>query len=296
MKAKTRLDKQTERDVQKVFNSINIVASGGTNDKNEEIDEDDDVHNGADQIGVSLQHHAREADSALQRKENASKNPNKTTTTPSTAAPSLELDVKPVDRDNGNSISGDHHKAGHKNGVVYVGRIPHGFYENEMRQYFSQFGTISRIRLSRNRKTGHSKHFAFIEFERSDVAKIAAEAMDNYLMFGHILKCKLVPPQRLHPDTFRGADRKFRTVPRNKIEKRILEKPRTDKQWAIKNEREQAKRRRKLRQLEEMGYQIKLPELRRPDEVLQRKHAGKQNEQQTETEELQQQREQQGAR
>ncbi len=38
-------------------------------------------------------------------------------------------------------------------GVVYVGRIPHGFYENEMRQYFSQFGTISKLRLSRNRKT-----------------------------------------------------------------------------------------------------------------------------------------------
>ena len=43
-------------------------------------------------------------------------------------------------------------------GVVYVGRIPHGFYEHEMRTYFSQFGDINRLRLSRSRKTGHSKH------------------------------------------------------------------------------------------------------------------------------------------
>ncbi|KAF5015773.1 hypothetical protein F66182_12771, partial [Fusarium sp. NRRL 66182] len=74
-------------------------------------------------------------------------------------------------------------------GTVYVGRIPHGFYEHQMRAYFSQFGEISRLRLSRNRVTGRSKHYAFIEFASSVVAKIVAETMNNYLMYGHILKC-----------------------------------------------------------------------------------------------------------
>jgi nucleolar protein 15 len=37
-------------------------------------------------------------------------------------------------------------------GVVYLGRIPHGFYEDQMRAYFSQFGDISRLRLSRNKR------------------------------------------------------------------------------------------------------------------------------------------------
>lgn len=36
--------------------------------------------------------------------------------------------------------------------IVYVGHIPHGFYEDQMKAYFSQFGTISNIRLSRNKK------------------------------------------------------------------------------------------------------------------------------------------------
>lgn len=31
-------------------------------------------------------------------------------------------------------------------GVVYIGRVPHGFYEHEMRSYFSQFGDITRLR------------------------------------------------------------------------------------------------------------------------------------------------------
>ena len=37
-------------------------------------------------------------------------------------------------------------------GVVYLGHIPYGFFEKELRGYFSQFGTITRLKLSRNKK------------------------------------------------------------------------------------------------------------------------------------------------
>ena len=37
-------------------------------------------------------------------------------------------------------------------GVVYLGRIAHGFYEEEMKGYFSQFGEVTRVRLSRSKK------------------------------------------------------------------------------------------------------------------------------------------------
>ena len=39
-----------------------------------------------------------------------------------------------------------------KRGVIYVGHIPHGFFEQEMRGFFSQFGTVTRLRLARSRK------------------------------------------------------------------------------------------------------------------------------------------------
>jgi len=39
-----------------------------------------------------------------------------------------------------------------KTGVVYLGRIPHGFYEDQIRGFLSQFGDITRLRLSRNKK------------------------------------------------------------------------------------------------------------------------------------------------
>lgn len=37
-------------------------------------------------------------------------------------------------------------------GIVYVGHIPHGFYEKEMKAFFSQFGTVKGVRVSRNKK------------------------------------------------------------------------------------------------------------------------------------------------
>lgn len=63
-------------------------------------------------------------------------------------------------------------------GVIYIGRLPHGFYEYEMKSYFSQFGPIRNLRVSRNKKTGKAKHYAFVEFEEASTAEIVAKTMD----------------------------------------------------------------------------------------------------------------------
>jgi nucleolar protein 15 len=45
--------------------------------------------------------------------------------------------------------------------------------------------------LSRNKKTGKAKHYAFLEFQYAEVAKVAAEAMDGYFMFRQKLDVKV---------------------------------------------------------------------------------------------------------
>lgn len=150
---------------------------------------------------------------------------------------------------------------------IYYRRIPHGFYEYQMRAYFSQFGEITRLRLSRNRITGRSKHYAFVEFASSAVARIAAETMDNYLMFGHILKCKYIPSEQLHPDIWKGANRRFKKTPWNKIEKKRLDKGKTREQWTDRIEKEQKKRLAKAEKLKAVGYEFELPELMDVDQV-----------------------------
>lgn len=95
-------------------------------------------------------------------------------------------------------------------GVIYIGRLPHGFYEHEMRSYFSQFGPIRNLRVSRNKQTGKPKHFAFVEFEEASTAGIVAKTMDNYLLFGHILKCSVIPKSQVHDELFKGANKRFK--------------------------------------------------------------------------------------
>ena len=150
-------------------------------------------------------------------------------------------------------------------GVVYIGRIPHGFYESQMKEYFSQFGEISRLRLSRNKKTGASKHFAFVEFASDEVAKIVADTMDNYLMFGHILKCKYAPEGSLHEDVWKGANKRYRRIPQHKLLREAGEKPKTMQQMEKKVEKEKKKRLGKQEKMKAIGYEYEVPDVNMPD-------------------------------
>jgi nucleolar protein 15 len=136
-----------------------------------------------------------------------------------------------------------------------------------MRAYFSQFGEITRLRLSRNRLTGRSKHYAFVEFASVTVAKIVAETMDNYLMYSHILKCKYVPAEQLHPEVWKGANRRFKRTPWNRIEKKRLEKGKSREQWTKRIDQEQRKRQAKADKLKTLGYEFDLPQLKSVDDV-----------------------------
>lgn len=94
-------------------------------------------------------------------------------------------------------------------GVVYVSHLPHGFYENEMMEYFKQFGKVTRVRVARSNKTARSKGYAFVEFEIPEVAEIAAQAMNNYIMFNQVLKTEYIPPQEQKYNLFRTGVRKI---------------------------------------------------------------------------------------
>lgn len=41
--------------------------------------------------------------------------------------------------------------------VCYIGHLPHGFFEDQMTGFFSQFGDVERLRVARSKKTGNSK-------------------------------------------------------------------------------------------------------------------------------------------
>lgn len=90
-------------------------------------------------------------------------------------------------------------------GVIYLGHIPNGFFEPQMRKFFGQFGKLTRLRLSRSKKNAQSKGYAHVEFEEEEVAKIVANTMDKYLLFGKQLVCHIVPKEKQHPALWKGC-------------------------------------------------------------------------------------------
>ncbi|TFK40042.1 hypothetical protein BDQ12DRAFT_602105 [Crucibulum laeve] len=138
-------------------------------------------------------------------------------------------------------------------GVLYLGRLPHGFYEDQLKAYFSQFGNVTRLRVSRNKKTGKSKHYGFIEFDSSSVAQIVAETMDNYLLMGHIMRCKVIPKDQVHAELWVGANRKWRAVPKDRVTRVEHNKPRTEDEQKRAAKRLIKRQNLRKRKLEEAG-------------------------------------------
>ncbi|EQC29408.1 hypothetical protein SDRG_12871 [Saprolegnia diclina VS20] len=139
--------------------------------------------------------------------------------------------------------------------VLYIGRIPHGFYEKQMKGFFGQFGGIKRLRVSRNKKSGASKHYAFIEFEDPEVAGVVAHTMDGYRLFDRVLACAVVPTEKLHERMFIGANRKFRPLPYKKMAIRAHNAPKSFEQQEAANARLIAKEEAKRAKLAAIGVE-----------------------------------------
>lgn len=136
-----------------------------------------------------------------------------------------------------------------------------------MRSYFAQFGVITHLRLSRNKVTGRPKHYAFVEFASGAVSDIVAKTMDKYLMFGHILQVRRIPAEQVHANLWKGEGKRFKAMPRNKIEGGLLRRGTTREVWAKRVQNEEKKRNSKAKKLKEMGYEFEMPSLKKVDDV-----------------------------
>ena len=98
-------------------------------------------------------------------------------------------------------------------GIVYVGHLPKGFEEDGLKKFFEQFGKIQKIRVSRSKKTGRCRGYAFLEFKEKKVAEIAVKTMDKYIIFGKQIDCHMIEPELAHRDMFKNGNRPWAFIP-----------------------------------------------------------------------------------
>ena len=96
--------------------------------------------------------------------------------------------------------------------VIYLGHLPETFEEAELRGFLGQFGQVTRVKLSRARKTANSRGYGFVEFDDAEVAAIVADTMSGYLMGEKRVVCHILPKEKVHADLFKGANRVFHKV------------------------------------------------------------------------------------
>ncbi|CAG7819836.1 unnamed protein product [Allacma fusca] len=127
-----------------------------------------------------------------------------------------------------------------RRGIIMLEHIPHGFYEKELQGFFAQYGKVMRVKVARSKKTGNSKGYAYVEFEFEEVAKIAAESMNNYLMFERLVKCKVLQgadanARKIFADTFEAKVKIETDVKEEKSEPETLQDKRVNYNRKILN-------------------------------------------------------------
>jgi len=147
-------------------------------------------------------------------------------------------------------------------GVVYLGHIPYGFFENQMKEFFGQFGVVTRVKLSRNKKTGNSRHYAFIEFLDQIVAKIVADTMNGYVMFPRVLVCEVVPPEKVHPNMFMGHNKTITPYRTTKINMEKVNKERTKEELEKRETKLLNREENKRKKLQNLGIDYDFPGFR----------------------------------
>ncbi|HEX4441294.1 MAG TPA: RNA-binding protein [Thermoanaerobaculia bacterium] len=78
---------------------------------------------------------------------------------------------------------------------LYVGNLSYNAGEEELRQLFSQYGTVESVAVITDRDTGRSKGFGFVEFNNDQEAQAAIAALNGKEMSGRSLTVSQARPK-----------------------------------------------------------------------------------------------------
>jgi RNA recognition motif-containing protein len=82
---------------------------------------------------------------------------------------------------------------------IYVGNLPYGATEAELKTAFSAFGEVNSVNLISDKYTGQSKGFAFVEMADNASADAAIKGLNETSMGGRNLKVNQAKPRGERP-------------------------------------------------------------------------------------------------
>lgn len=82
---------------------------------------------------------------------------------------------------------------------IYVGNLPYGVSDSELAELFAEFGEVADATLIKDRQTGESKGFGFVEMPDNSQADQAIKALNDTNLKGRDIKVNQARPRSDKP-------------------------------------------------------------------------------------------------
>lgn len=82
---------------------------------------------------------------------------------------------------------------------LYVGNLSYGTTEEDLRALFSQAGPVANVELIKDRDTGNSKGFAFVQMSTQADAEKAITMLNGNLLDNRAIKVNIAKPREERP-------------------------------------------------------------------------------------------------
>ena len=82
---------------------------------------------------------------------------------------------------------------------IYVGNLSHGVTDGELNAVFSEFGEVSSANIIKDKRSGRSRGYGFVEMPNDSEANEAIKALDDSPLQGRNIKVNPAKPRRDPP-------------------------------------------------------------------------------------------------
>lgn len=90
---------------------------------------------------------------------------------------------------------------------IYVGNLAHSVTEDQLRDAFAQFGTVTTTKVIKDKFTGNSRGFGFVEMSSDDEARAAIEQTNGMDLDGRKIRVNEARPRENNRPPRRGPSR-----------------------------------------------------------------------------------------
>lgn len=92
---------------------------------------------------------------------------------------------------------------------LYVGNLPYNVTEDQLRQMFSEYGSVGSVNVITDKFSGQSKGFGFVEMADNSEADAAIKGLNETNQGGRNIKVNEARPRQPRPPRGGGHDSRW---------------------------------------------------------------------------------------